>query len=346
MRITHQMISRNYLGRMETNLGNFAKSTDKMSSNRNFMKSWENVSDAAKALRIRKMIADNDRQLTTVRDAEGRAAVAEEALRGVNELLIRAEDRVVEGLNGTMSPEDRQKIATELSKMQEEVFQIMNTNFGGKYVFAAAGNADGSAPFTRADDGELFYQGYAVDGLVKNPANGNVAMYDGAQTPPYQDIKWNADNYVDIGYGFRLGANGRVDPNTAFKDTYSGASSFGFGFNADGTPLNAYSLLGSMVKNLNNNDVESLGDDLDAIKNSMEYLLTSITEVGTRTRTLEDTGARLEEELVNLYDRTNELEYVDLSREIINNKSFETSWQVTLQMGSRLIPPSIFDFIR
>ncbi|MGD9560456.1 MAG: hypothetical protein AB7V55_07615, partial [Oscillospiraceae bacterium] len=343
MRITHQMLSRNYLKRMNTNLSNLTKSNDKMSSQRAFNKAYENLADAGKALKIRKLIADDERQLTAVRDAQGRAKAAEDGIRNVNSLMIGAKDRLVEGLNGTMSPEDRQKIASELGKLQEEIFQIMNGQFSDKYLYNSAGNEDGSAPFTIGGAGELLYNGSPVDGLVKDPATGKPATVEnGVYTP----IPWNADNYVDIGAGFMLTGDKRVDANTAFRDTFSGVESFGYGTNADGVPLNAYSLFGNMVKHLQADNIEALEKDLNAIPDSMEFLLTSITEVGARYTVLEDTADRLESEYINLVDTQNRLEGIDLSREIIYNKDFEMSWLVTLQLGSKILPQTIFDFLK
>ena len=40
------------------------------------------------------------------------------------------------------------------------------------------------------------------------------------------------------------------------------------------------------------------------------------------------------------------MEAVDLAGESINNKAYEAAWMVTLQLGSSLIPPSIFDFMK
>ncbi|MDL2327151.1 hypothetical protein LJC64_00615 [Ruminococcaceae bacterium OttesenSCG-928-A11] len=344
MRITHNMLTRTYLKRMDTALNNLTKSNDKMTSGRAFNKSYENVSDAGRALKVRKLIADNERQLTTIRDAEGRANAAEDGLRAVNSLLIRAEDLVVEGLNGTMSETDRQKIGTELEKMRDEVFQIMNNKFSDKYLYNAAGNADGSAPFDKDAAGNLTYNGYNVAELRKNQLTGTIQHSEGGT---FKDIDWNTSNYVDIGYGYTLDdGTGRINANTAFLDTFSGVDCFGVGTNADGVPINAYSLLDSMVSNLNSNNMEALGKDLDAIADSMEYLLTSITTVGARVTTLEDTGGRLEAELIGLQETQGELESVDLAHEIIYNKTFEQSWMVTLQLGSKILPTSIFDFLR
>lgn len=346
MRITQQMITRNYLTRMNNNLGLLNGSNNRLSAQRKFEKSWENVADAGKALKVRKLVVDNERYLTTIRDAEGRSGAAEDALRNANSLLTRIEDRVIEGLNGTMSVDDRDKIATEIAKIQDEVFQIMNTTYSDKFVFSAAGGANREAPFSKDAAGNLLYHGTYVDEMYKG-ANGKP-MYntvDANGLPISANIPYNKDNYVDIGAGYKVD-DGKVDPNTAFKDTYSGVECFGYGMSDDGVPQNLYSLLGNMVNNLRSNDMDGLGKSLDAIGATMNTMLTSITEIGARNTTLEDAANRIEEELVNLYEIQNDLEGIDLSEEIMHNKQFEMGWMVTLQMGSKVLPTSIFDFLR
>ena len=161
------------------------------------------------------------------------------------------------------------------------------------------------------------------------------------------EIKYNARNYVDIGFGYKLGPDGKVDPNTAFQDTFSGVECFGYGKDpATGVPLNAYSLLSDMVTSLKANDLGRLGEDLDAITDSMTFMLRSITEVGARGVTLQNTQGNLENEYVVLVDTQNKLEGLDISEEIIYNKEYELSWNVTLQLGSKTLPTSIFDFLR
>ncbi len=342
MRITQQMLTRNYLSRMNTNLSNLTKSNEKLSSGRSFNKAWENVPDAGKSLKIRQLIVDNERYQVTIRDAEGRAAAAEDNVRNVNALMIRAKESLVAGLNGTMSPSDREKIATELDKAKEEIMQVMNGQFSNKYLFSASGNVGGEAPFAVDDIGNLTYNGTVVDTMVKNNGDPSILNADGT----YSVIPWNADNYVDIGAGYLLNSEGKVDPNTGYKDTYSGVESFGYGVNSDGVPLNAWSLFDRMVTDLNNNDMESLGKALNGIEDSMEFMLTSITDIGARGVTLEDTATRLEEEYVNLVETQSKLEGVDVANEIIHNKEDENSWLVTLQLGSKILPQTIFDFLR
>lgn len=346
MRITNQMISRNYLNRMNTNLGNLTRSNERMSSQRSFNKGYENVPDAGKALRLRQLISDNERRLTTIRDASGRAVAAEDNVRAVNDLMIRSKDRLVQALNGTVAPEDREKIATELDKMKGEILQIMNGQFSNQFLFHASGNAEGKAPFVVDDAGQLTYNGTSVNDMVKSP-KGQPTIFDEA-TNSFIDIPWNTPNYVDIGAGYNMDATGtNVDPNTAYKDTYSGVDCFGYGVSdKTGMPLNAYSLFSRMVDGLRADNLDIVGDALDTIPETMDFMLTAVTDIGARGSMLESTGDRLDIDLINMYDDQNRLEGIDLSREIINNKNHEMSWMVTLQLGSKILPQTIFDFIR
>lgn len=343
MRITHQQLSRNYLSRMNNNLSNLTKSNERMASQRAFMKGYENVSDAGRALKIRRMISDNQRYSETIRESEGRASAAEDSLRTVNSLLTRVTDRAVQGLNGTMSQSDRDKIGIELEKVQEEIMQLMNTNFSGKHIFAAAGNADGSPPFTKDAAGNLLFNGTVVDNVEKDPATGRPSIMNGGVL---QEIPFNEKNFVDIGFGFAIGADGRVDPDSGFQDSFSGIESFGYGRNAEGVPLNAHSLVGKMVNDLRTSNISELGKDLNAVSESMDFLLTTITEIGSRGVMLQDTQAILDTEFENLAATQGSLEGIDLSREAIMNKDYEMSWMVTLQLGSKILPQTIFDFIR
>lgn len=338
MRITHQMLNRNYINRMHTNLKSLTRSNQRLASQRAFNKGYENVPDAGRALQLRKLVFNNERYQTTIRDAQGRAAAAEDGIRTINSLMSIASDKMVEALNGHLSESDRDKIATELEKLQEEMFQVMNSKFSGNYLYGAAGNSDGSAPFT-LENGVLHYNGTEVDSITRDPATGQLV--DGSGQP----VPYNTDNYVDIGFGYTLQADGTVDPNTAFKDTYSGLSCFGFGVQ-DGVPVNAYNLFGSMVENLRNNDVDAMAKDLDAIPTTMDFLLTSVTEVGARGVTLENTMASLEGEYEILAEMQNKIEGIDLGEEAMINKMSEMSWLVTLQLSSRILPTTLFDFLR
>ena len=66
-------------------------------------------------------------------------------------------------------------------------------------------------------------------------------------------------------------------------------------------------------------------------------------------RQLDENRADIKEVRENYTPRTDhqkDLEAVKVETEAVNNKSAETAWMITLQLGSSIIPPSIFDFMK
>ena len=162
-------------------------------------------------------------------------------------------------------------------------------------------------------------------------------------------IAFNKPNYVDIGLGFELtgtGMDASADPRTAVVNNFSGVEAFGFGVDADGNPKNVYSLLGKVAADLRVGNSSTLSTDLDAVKAMHSALLTQVTDMGNRSDFIEQTSARLENDILNLQEVQNRVEAVPLEQEMMYNKDFEMSWMVTLQLGSKILPPSIFNFLQ
>ena len=352
MRITHSSITRNYLRRLNTNMSNLSKSNERMSSQCKFNSASENVADANKAMRVRLQLANNADSQNNVRDAEGKLSVVEDNLQAINKITQDVIGRTVQGMNGTMSAEENEKIAREIKNLQDEVLQISNTRYGDQYIFGAAGNADGSAPYSVDAGGDLMFNGTKVDSMRSGTgANAGkiVTMVPDPANPLLQiekPIPYNGKNYLDIGLGITIDANGNLDPKTAVEYSVSGVELLGFGLTDKGTPNNLYGLLGEIAQNLTNGNTDALGDNLKEVSKQADKLLMGLSDIGTRMSFIEETGERLENNTFSLQKIQNDLEAVPIQEESIYNKDFEMSWMVTLQMGAKIIPPSIFDFMR
>lgn len=357
MRISQGMMTRNYLKTLNSNLTNLAKSNRRMSTQQRYSRVSDNTADVARAFNVREQLYQNEQHLTNIRNAEGELAAAESNLRSINEILRNVEDRLVQASNGTIPESELKIIAREVTNLQDEMLQISNAQFGDKYLFASAGT--GKAPFEVDDAGILSYNGFPVDQLEMNPVTRNPAQRVPDPDPTAApgdtilvDITHDKDVYLDIGLGMTMveGDHGKMDVNTktALKISTSGLDAFGFGMSADDPtmPNNLYSLLGKAARDIENGDTESMGKDLAHIKKCTDELLMSITDIGTRTSFLEETGDRLDTDSITLKAAQKDLESISLEEESIYNKTFEMSWMVTLQLGSKLLPQTIFDFLR
>ncbi len=505
MRISNRNLIMNQLRNMNTTLANFTNSNNRMTSGRKFDHAYENVADATRAMRLRKSIRDKEFYITNIRDARGRLNSAEDAIQTTVNILRSVTDRVEEALNGTVPEEDRKKIATEISNLQEEVLALMNTTYTDHPVFSGSGyDKKNVAPF-QTQGNKLFYHGMNVDQLVydkktgtyrkpiyeyvdkqvtdengklvyekykgtdvpvyepENPVKLEVIGYnqmpaqatgkdgallyynngkDGAAgdpvtdinvTPPndesgvtgkivyadgteadkadmtnntkdnpddpkyqlalgadgkllywpvakkdgtlyktgdtidpdnaykpvykqeqkikdHEDMDYTSQNYLDIGIGhtFKQNQDGTfsINPETVHQFTYSGIEVFGAGRTDDGMANNVYTFLGEIVDSMNDNDMDRLGKQLNHIKDVRENLLTSITEIGVRSNFLDNMEDIHKNDLLNFQTRQKDVEAVDLPQEAMNNKNHEMAWMVTLQMGSKVLPSSLFDFLR
>lgn len=145
--------------------------------------------------------------------------------------------------------------------------------------------------------------------------------------------------------GFGAYGSGAVNAKTGVKISTSGVDVLGYG-TKDGQPNNIYSLISQIEGQLRSGNTKDAMDTLEHLKDKQNNISIATAEIGTRETLLDRAQDRLEGGLVNLKERQKDLEAVDLAGESINNKAYEAAWMVTLQLGSSLIPPSIFDFMK
>ena len=345
-RITNNMTVRNYLNGMRSNLGNLSRSNQKLTTQRAFNKASENVPNAAQALRIRKMLNTNERNIASAEALTNRLDTAETSLRSLSGIYDSMNDLVLHGMNGTLSSHDREILANEVEKLRDQALSVANAKYGDQYLFASAGNAGDAAPFAVGSDGLLRFNGNPapIDDMFTD-ANGKVA-YDDAGV--VTEIAYNGKNYLDIGLGLTVtgdGAGMTLDTRSVVQSSLSGIEIFGYGTDEFGLPNNFFGLFDRIAADINGNNAEALGNELKALSNGHSRLLVAIAEVGSNTTFAEKITTQLDNDRLSLQELQNSLESVDLAEEIMHNSEFEMAWTVTLQLGSRILPKTIFDFL-
>lgn len=343
MRITQSMMTRNYLKGLNNSMSNMAKSTQKINSGKKFSRISENVSAGAKELRVTDQLRETEQYKSTIQNASNELNSAESNIRSVVEVLGQVEEKTLKAMNSaTLSADDRLTISREINNLKDQILKTVNAQFGDNYLFSGTNNA--SAPFTIDTNGDVLYNGSRVDGIVKN-ADGTYSDENGVPVP------LNDKRYLDIGLGMTLKGDKEVDPTTAFDISFSGLEILGFGMADNGMPKNVVSMLTELSSRIypeGNGGTfsgDELGEGLSTLKEQRNFALLSVTELGTRTNFLENTLTRLEEDELNLKATRSSLIETNPADEITQQKMFEFSWNAMLKMGSRIIPPSLMDFI-
>src|SRR5579871_923503 len=114
----------------------------------------------AAALRLQGQIAQNRAFSSTASDTLSWLQTTDSSLSGVNDALVQARSLAVQGANDTLTVQQRQDIAANVSQIMAQAVQAANADYGGRYVLG--GYQTGKPPFVlNANNGNptVTYQG-------------------------------------------------------------------------------------------------------------------------------------------------------------------------------------------
>ena len=140
MRIAGGAIRRNFLRNYELNSTSKFESEQKISTGRQFQRASENPINAAKALRVRKSMADLETHQKNLESADSIYQVAEDSLLTVSSLIQNTYEKLVQGAHGTYNQNDMDIIASEIEQYAEEMVQVMNVDVADRKIFGGTNN--------------------------------------------------------------------------------------------------------------------------------------------------------------------------------------------------------------
>ncbi len=135
---------------------------------------------------------------------------------------------------------------------------------------------------------------------------------------------------------FEIGAGVRIPVNI------SGSQVFGDAGSTD----NVFQILDQMIADLGNGDSAAVGMGLENLDSRINHFLEIRAEVGAKVNRLELSQSRLEDISTNLQTLQSRTEDADMAEVLTNFKASENVYQASLSVGSKLIQPSLIDFLR
>ncbi len=344
MRITNNYMTRNYLNNLNSSLNLYNESGNRLNTGRRFTKMSENVSDGTRALNIRTQSYKNEQIQENVKKASENLYVAESNLMSIKDITENVYNNAIHALNGT-NESANEIFKTDFEAIKNQIVEFANCRYNNTYVLGGTNNT--SSPFT-LQDGELLYNGVNVNDIQKV---GDRFMVGTTEVPYSNSV------YMDIGIDMTIN-NGRIDARTAFDMTVSGLDCLGYGMsevtyeNAGGEqvteefPNNIFEIMDEMATAVGEKNYEKLGALNDHLKKGFDNLVMEISDIGIKTNYLDRHTSRLEDEEFILTEIQNDVEYIKETDELINNKSMEYSWLLTLQYGSKVLPKSLMDYVQ
>lgn len=333
MRITTGMMKNNYLKNLDQSANKMNYLNEKVSSGRKFFKASEDTVSAIKAYKLRREFKSTEMYDTNISSVDSFLTVAESNLTDINNSLQRVYTSYLQGVNGTMTADDREIIATEMDTLQDSILAALNAKFEDRYVFG--GTSKNELPFSVDKGGNLLFKGVNVN--------------DSTELIKLQKLSKETIN-IDLGLGMTFN-NNSLNKDTVFDMSMAGIKFMGFGTDdgtTTGVPNNIYSLIGKIKEELRKTDFSN--DDaskfIKAFEKQKSQVIVAITDIGSKANYLEFLKTRNEDYQFNLNEKISNVEYVDPAEAIMDFKMQEYSYNSALAMGNKILQNSFIDFMK
>ncbi len=304
-RVTQGSITNQLLRNINKNLGQMQGLQEQLSTGMKINRPSDDPVGITYSLRYRSDLSLNERYQTNVDSATSFLDFNDTLLSQVGDITKRIKELAVQGSNGTNPQVALDNIASEMKQLKEQLVDISNSQFKGKYVF----------------------NGQFTDKITYDPAI-------------------NPANVITD--------NGKIDYaiNTGTELTVNLIGNDVFGYPPTGIAApkneddNLFHVIDQMVVNLESGNYAGVSNQIAALETRMDKVLTQQAEVGARVNRVELMEQRLVDLNVNLETLQSKTEDADIEDLIIKSKVNESVYQASLSVGSKVIQPTLVDFLR
>lgn len=307
VRVTGQTQTANALFYLRQQAGEAARWQDQLSSGLKVKAASDNPAAFAAVAQSLAISRRTGTYQQTITDATADLNAGVSSLVDAGKVLGKAKELATQGANSGNDTSENEAYATEVDSLLNEMLDIANRQSDGKYLFG--GTADGAKPFR-------------VSAFTPGGVPATVA-YDGA--------------------GER--ASGRIGPSQTVDTKYVGSQVF----QASGADV--FNELIGLRDDLRNSTL-SPGAKAKAISARIGTLDAAQKQLGNATGEqsaalagMEALQSRLIDLKLNADTRVTNLSGTDYAEAVVKLKEQETAYQATLGVTSRLLQPSLMDFI-
>ncbi|MFI3114683.1 MAG: hypothetical protein R3Y12_00905 [Clostridia bacterium] len=351
MRVADRSVTRTYLSQLNGAKNDFMTTQAQIYSGNRFTKLSDDVSSGVRVLNVRSDLYKSQTYLSNVQEITDELSVAETALLSMQDILTNVHELALAALN-----EDKETnasvYATEISSLKDQLLLYANTQFGNTFTFGGS-NTSHTEPFTLDENGYMLYNGIPVSDIQKADAT-DATTYDIEEGSYFYidptsgdlvDIPMSGDIYMDVGLGIKL-SEGQVTGNSCILISFSGLDIFGFGTDEDGFSNNIYNILNDLETAVRDYDTSAMSDLDLKLTDLRDKFLINITDIGSKTKYLNTIETRTEAN-IDMYKITIDNLMGTNDEEAISTLAMnEYVLQAIMQMGSRVIPNTLMDFIR
>jgi flagellar hook-associated protein 3 FlgL len=284
---------------MQGSLARLAKTQEQLSTGRVINRPSDDPVGTTTAMRLRSSLAQAAQHQRNAEDGAGWLSMVDTTLSGATELVRRAKELGIEGVNGSNGPTAMAALGQEVSRLRDALLSAANTTYLGRPIFG------GVTTGKTAYDASGNYVGTTTGGVMRTVATGD-----------------------------RI----RVDQDAAAA----------FGPNTPGSPPTGdlFADLAQLASDLSSGNTAGIQSGLDKLDAGLDRMTSALADVGTRANRLDRAVQAAKDATLTQTQSLSEVENVDLASATIQLKMQEVAYQAALGATSKVIQPSLLDFLR
>ncbi|WP_018212541.1 flagellar hook-associated protein FlgL [Desulfitobacterium hafniense] len=327
MRISNNMLSRNLLLNLWAAQGRIDKLQNQMSTGQKINRPSDDPVGTENSLRFKSSISYVNQLKANAKEGIAYMDTTDDTLGEMTSMIQRAKELAIHAMNtSTVNDEDRQKIAIEIDQIREHVIELANTKVGTKYIFGGTANVE---PFPK---GATDWQG--SDDTKKFQVGGDLSI----------EVSVNGHDLFGAGWGYVETTPATDPPTYEYKET--GASGIAM-----------FDTLAQLSKALNESNINGVDDGMGTTEDGVQVLLTKLelqadhisdvrAQLGARQNRMDSVYSQLDSTAANLGDSLANVLYADIAETLVDFKTQDSVYQAALSVGTKIIQPSLADFLR
>ncbi len=264
----------------------------------------DNPLNTRSAISAQVRIYQNEQYLSNITSAKPYLNETESSIMTVMNIVQRAKELALQGMNGSNSQLQRDQIATEVNQLVEALVKEANHQTYGKYIFG--GTVTMTKPFQESRNlaGEI-----------------NAVTYVGN----------DEYSYIEISEGARVNIN--LTGREVFLPTITGSTDI-------------FQSIINLRDDLRASNFGGIQQRIDELTRAINQLALALAKVGSVTNRMENTERDLENANIELRRVISDNIDADMAEVIVNLNSQSNAYQSALNAASRVIQPSLLDYIR
>ena len=324
MRITNASMVRSHLYDTQNNLTNMSKINQQISTGKVINTVSDDPHKAIKIMNINNEIKYTEKYNYNIDESVGWMNTTDGALDNVGNLLGEIKETILKVGNGTYSQNEMKSLNEDMNEKIKQLADTLNSTHGGKYLFG--GSSVDDAPITVIEN---------PDGTVKLEFSKDK---NGQTIPNTDDLKADISSGINIDYNISVGE--------ILNIKYGNGNTVNL--------LDEINNLSTLMNDIANGDEQTaakaketlLNDTKGKIDTLFDHVVNERTSLGVRVSTAEKIKELNDEDILNIQDVLSKTQDTDVVEKFIELKSAEMIYQASIQVGAKLIQPTILDYIR